>query len=102
MRTVQIIKGCEEGRLSRAIAGLLSNSYKITFERMRDSVVRATVRNGDSRDYHVALADEYVFCDCPDSFKAGNICKHIVMVAMGFTAAQVVQENKKIASKEVL
>lgn len=44
-------------RLKSAVEGLVSGAYTVTVTRHSEEEIRSTVRNGDGREYGVALTE---------------------------------------------
>ena len=69
-------------RLQKAVEGMVSGAYKVTVTRHSEEEVRGTVRNGDGREYGVALTGKQTFCSCKDALYRGVTCKHSVALAL--------------------
>ncbi len=70
-------------RLQKAVDGMVSGAYEVKVTRHSEGGIRGFVRNGDGKEYGVALTEgEQGFCSCPDALYRASICKHQVALAL--------------------
>ena len=75
----------DDGRLGRAIAGLITGALKVERVVRREREICAEIvstgKRGTKR-YGVAIAGRRVFCSCADYRERGVHCKHIAALAL--------------------
>ncbi len=69
-------------RLQKAVEGLVGGTYEVKVARHNEGEIRGFVRNGDGKEYGVALTGEQSFCSCKDALYRGTACKHSVALAL--------------------
>jgi uncharacterized Zn finger protein len=69
-------------RLQKAVEGLVGGAYEVKVTRHSEGEVRGFVKNGDGKEYGVALTEGESFCSCKDSLYRGIACKHSVALAL--------------------
>jgi len=51
--------------------------------------IRVLVKNGEGKEYGVALTEAQVFCSCPDALYRGSVCKHATTLALAVLRGEV-------------
>lgn len=92
---IGVIKNADEERLAKAMTGFLHRRYKVKMFEQEDQEVRAYISNGDGRKYAVTVNEARAFCDCPDYFISGHVCKHIIMLALHLLTKGESSKKKK-------
>ena len=69
-------------RLQKAVEGLVGGAYEVKVTRHSEGEIRGMVRNGDGKEYGVALTEGESFCSCKDALYRGTACKHSVALAL--------------------
>jgi hypothetical protein len=82
MLITQLLAKVEAQRLQKAVEGLVSGAYAITLASQSETELRGFVRNGDGKEYGVALGEGQAFCSCKDAMYRKGICKHAVTLAL--------------------
>jgi hypothetical protein len=97
----ELLASAEEGRLGRAVAGLLSGEYKVkVLEVPQVPAIRAYVGRPGQAVYAVEIGPDYARCTCPDSFVKGTVgCKHALMLVLHLLAERAVKAEARRAEK---
>jgi predicted nucleic acid-binding Zn finger protein len=69
-------------RLQKAVCGLADGTLTVNLTGQSDTEVKGFVRNGNGKQYGVALTAERAFCSCPDSMFRHGICKHAAALGL--------------------
>jgi uncharacterized Zn finger protein len=77
----QILAKVDGKRLQKAVEGMVSGAYEVKVTRHSEGEIRGFVRNGDGKQYGVALGEQG-FCSCPDALYHASTCKHQVALAL--------------------
>ena len=81
----RILTRVDDGRLGRAIAGLVTRGLVVQEIKRREKEICALVvsygKTG-SREFGVCIRGRQVFCSCSDFRERGLHCKHIAAVAL--------------------
>jgi len=85
----KILAKVDDGRLGRAVAGLVRRELVVEDVARDGGETRAAVRSIGKRgvkvysvEFHVAGRGHAVFCSCDDRRKRGVYCKHIAALAL--------------------
>ena len=76
-------------RLQKAVTALAEGSFTMTLTRQTEAEIRALVKNGEGKEYGVALTEAQVFCSCPDALYRGSVCKHATTLALALLRREV-------------
>src|SRR5215471_5052987 len=76
-------------RLQRAVTALADGSLTMTLTRQTETEIRALVKNGEGKEYGVALTEAKVFCSCPDALYRGSVCKHATTLALAVLRGEI-------------
>ena len=76
-------------RLQKAVTALAEGSLTMTLTRQTENEIRALVKNGEGKEYGVALTEAQVFCSCPDALYRGSVCKHATTLALAVLRGEV-------------
>jgi|SoiMethySBSTD1v2_1073268.scaffolds.fasta_scaffold31450_5 uncharacterized Zn finger protein len=85
-------------RLQKAIHALGENSLTLTVTRQTEVEIRASVKNGEGKEYGVTLTEVNTFCSCPDALYRGVICKHATVLALTILRTPCIQEEQPAQS----
>src|SRR5215471_6008803 len=76
-------------RLQRAVTALADGSLTMTLTRQTETEIRALVKNGEGKEYGVALTEAKVFCSCPDALYRGSVCKYATTLALAVLRGEI-------------
>jgi hypothetical protein len=76
-------------RLQKAVTALTEGSLTMTLTRQTETEIRALVKNGEGKEYGVALTEAQVFCSCADALYRGSVCKHATTLALAILRGEV-------------
>jgi predicted nucleic acid-binding Zn finger protein len=76
-------------RLQKAVTALAEGSLSMTLTRQTQNEIRALVKNGEGKEYGVALTEAQVFCSCPDALYRGSVCKHATTLALAVLRGEI-------------
>jgi len=83
MVATKVLAKADGKRLEKAVSGFVSGAYEVTVTRRSEGEIRGFVKNGDGKEYGVALTEgEQGFCSCKDALYRGVTCKHAVILAL--------------------
>ena len=97
----KVLSKVDDGRLGRAIAGLVTRTLVVQEVKRRDKEVCALVISYGKkgvREFGVYIRGRQVFCSCSDFREHGVHCKHIAALALHEigVAAQARSERRDI------
>lgn len=93
----EIIAQVEEARVGRAVAGLISGSYRFQVVQRGEGVVKGYVQRLEEgrlvAEFAVLLSEGGSQCSCRDCFVGGHACRHIALAALALLAEQAEAER---------
>lgn len=81
----KVLRRVDDGRLGRAIAGLVARALSVEDVVRRDKEVCVLVRSSGKtgvREFGVCIRGRQVSCSCSDYRRRGVHCKHIAAVVL--------------------
>ena len=79
----RIIKKADPRRVARAVEAITSGAWHFDIGSVKEGTVKAYVSQvGKEQRWAVKLSPRSASCSCPDCFYAGQVCKHIIGLAL--------------------